>query len=103
MTESVSTERATKSPAAYLKEPMTANQADFAEFCELAARQAGVWPETEKERAAFLLGVKGAGLYARYQFAKRDGGKGVTAVKAELKKLRTVPSAPKPRAPRVAK
>ena len=84
-----STERATKSPAQYLGEPMTANQAAFCDFVELAARQAGVWPSTQKEQDAFRLGVKGAGLYARYQKAKGNGGAELKRVQADLKKLQT--------------
>jgi hypothetical protein len=72
MTATATAERTKKSPAAYLTEPMTENQKQFLDFVLAAASEAGLAPKPGAEMAAFSLGVKGAGLYARYQASKRE-------------------------------
>lgn len=56
------------SPAEYLAKPMTDNQRMFLQF--VLAETGVTFPA--KEMKAFELGVKAAGLYARYQASKRD-------------------------------
>lgn len=77
----------------------TGNLADFVDYAEAIVRAAGIdYPADPRE--AVRLGIRLAGLYSRYQDAKRaDVLREVREAFAEV----APKAAPKPRAPRAAK